>query len=105
MAREVVGLEALAALADATYGNVDPAPRLGTEQPLEIDAQDGRYVLSLRVSGVATGAVQIERAGDALRVRLGRYRRTLPLPQYLVGLSPSFAHLENGRLVIVFEAT
>ncbi|MGI6379168.1 MAG: ArsA family ATPase [Anaerolineae bacterium] len=103
MNREVVGLEALAALADATYGSADPAPRLGTEQPLEIAARDGRYVLSLRVSGVATGAVQIERAGDALRVRLGRYRRTLPLPQYLVGLSPSFARLENGRLVIVFE--
>ena len=69
----------------------------------EIHAEDGRYVLSLRVPGVTASGVQIDRAGDALQVRLGRFRRTLPLPQYLVGLSPSWAQLEGQRLVIVFE--
>lgn len=103
VAREVIGLEALAALPDATYGERDPSLRLGREQPLETHAEDGRYVLSLRVPGVSAGGVQIERAGDALRVRLGRYRRTLPLPQYLVGLSPPWAQLDGQRLVIVFE--
>jgi len=103
MPREVVGLEALAKLADATYVDTDPSLRLGREQPLEIHAQDGRYVLSLRVPGVTASDVQIDRAGDALQVRLGHFRRTLPLPQYLVGLSPSWAQLEDQRLVIVFE--
>jgi len=103
MPREVVGLEALAKLADATYVDTDPSLRLGREQPLEIHAQDGRYVLSLRVPGVTASDVQIDRAGDALQVRLGHFRRTLPLPQYLVGLSPSWAQLEGQRLVIVFE--
>ncbi len=103
MPREVVGLDALRELAEATYADKDPFGRLGYEQPLEIHAEDGRYVLSLRVPGVTASGVQIDRAGDALQVRLGRFRRTLPLPQYLVGLSPSWAQLEGQRLVIVFE--
>jgi len=103
MPREVVGLDALRELAEATYADTDPFGRLGYEQPLEIHAEDGRYVLSLRVPGVTASGVQIDRAGDALQVRLGRFRRTLPLPQYLVGLSPSWAQLEGQRLVIVFE--
>jgi arsenite-transporting ATPase len=102
-AQEVVGLANLSELARALYGDTDPLPPLSQEQPLEFSVVDGRYVLRLRLVGVKAADVALERRGDELLVELGNYRRSLTLPQYLVGLQPTWARLEGEQLVIVFE--
>lgn len=103
MRREVVGVEALEALATAIYGEADPVPPLADEQPLRFYVEGERYILALRVTGVPGGTVELERQGDELRVRLGRFRRTLALPQYLAGLDPAWAQVEGEYLKVAFE--
>jgi arsenite-transporting ATPase len=101
--REVMGKPALERLAADLYGERDPVPPLSQEQPLEFHARDGRYTLSLRLSGVQGGAIGLEKQGDELRVQLGSYRRVIALPSYVVGMQPTWAHIEGERLVVVFE--
>jgi arsenite-transporting ATPase len=103
MRQAVVGLDALNDLGAQLYGGADPVPRLSAEQPLRFYLENGRYVLALRVAGVAAGTVDLEKRGDELRVRLGSFRRVLALPQYLAGLQPAWARLEGQDLLIAFE--
>ena len=102
--QEVLGVDALGALARLLYGTLDPLPPLAQEQPVSYALENGRYILSLRVMGVAAGQVELQKQGDELQVRLGTFRRTLTLPQYLAGQQPSWANLEGEYLRVAFEA-
>jgi arsenite/tail-anchored protein-transporting ATPase len=105
MRREVVGIDELERLSRQLYGDRDPIPPLSHEQPLRFYMDGQRYILALRVVGVAGGAVDLEKRGDELYVKLGHFRRTLVLPQYLVGLQPTWAQVEGDFLKIAFEET
>lgn len=102
--QEVLGSEALGTLARQLYGALDPLPPLAQEQPVSYALENGRYILSLRVMGVAAGQVELQKQGDELQVRLGTFRRTLTLPQYLAGQQPSWANLEGEYLKVAFDA-
>ncbi|MCE5260250.1 MAG: ArsA family ATPase [Chloroflexi bacterium] len=101
--REVLGSAQLLALAEALYGDIDPLPPLAEEQPVSYSLEQGRYTLMLRVSGITSGEVELNRQGDELQVRLSNYRRTLTLPQYLAGLQPTFAEVNGEHLRVIFE--
>lgn len=103
MPREVVGLADLENLAQQLYGDCDPVPPLSHEQPLRFYVNGKHYILALRVAGVEGGSVELEKRGDELRVKLGRFRRSLVLPQYLAGLQPAWAQVEGEYLKIAFE--
>lgn len=103
MRHEVVGLSELDALSRQLYGDRDPTERFSTEQPLRFYMDGKRYMLALRVTGITGGAVELEKQGDELRVKLGHFRRSLALPQYLVGLQPAWAQVEGDYLKIAFE--
>jgi arsenite-transporting ATPase len=103
MRQEVVGVAALTALSTALYGERDPVAPLSTEQPLRFGLEGKTYIMSLRVTGVSGGAVDLEKQGDELRVRLGHFRRVLMLPQYLAGLRPAWARVDGEYLRIAFE--
>jgi arsenite/tail-anchored protein-transporting ATPase len=102
--QEVLGAESLGMLAKQIYGSLDPLPPLAQEQPVNYVLENGRYILSLRVMGVAAGQVELQKQGDELQIRLGTFRRTLTLPQYLAGTQPSWANLEGEYLKVTFEA-
>ena len=103
MRREVVGLQDLEGLARQLYADRDPIPHFSNEQPLRFYVDGKRYVLALRVTGVEGGSVELEKQGDELRIKLGRFRRSLVLPQYLAGLQPAWAQVEGDYLKIAFE--
>ncbi len=103
MRREVVGLKDLEGLARQLYADRDPIPPFSNEQPLRFYVDGKRYVLALRVTGVEGGSVELEKQGDELRIKLGRFRRSLVLPQYLAGLQPAWAQVEGDYLKIAFE--
>jgi len=103
MSHEVVGVEELNRLSEQLYGDLDPTLPLSSEQPLRFYMDGSRYMLALRVTGVAGGAIDLEKQGDELRIRLEHFRRTLALPQYLVGLQPTWAQVEGDYLKIAFE--
>lgn len=103
MRQEIVGLPALDELARNVYGDADPTQRLSEEQPLRFFMEEGQYILALRVTGVASGSIDMEKQGDELRIRLGSFRRSLVLPQYVAGLRPAWAQVEGNYLKVAFE--
>ncbi len=103
MRREVVGIEALSNLAHELYAEVDPVETLSEEQPLRFFMENGQYMLALRLAGVSAGTIDMEKDGDQLHVRLGRFRRTLVLPQVLAGLDPVWARIEGPELQVAFS--
>jgi len=100
--REIVGPEALLALGESIYDGRDPADRLSEEKLLQIHAEKDGYLLQMRVVGVPTGAVQVERRGSDLYVQLGTLRRSVPLPQMLMTYAPSWARVSGGYLLVAF---
>lgn len=101
--QEVNGLEQLAELAETIYGERDPLPRLSEAQPVRFDFNGGKYTMSLRLVGVQGRQIDLEKRGDELSVHIGKYQRSIVLPQYVAGLNPTSASLDGGWLKVVFQ--
>jgi arsenite-transporting ATPase len=101
--QEVTGLDQLQGLAEAIYGEKDPVPRLSDAQPVKFDYNDGRYTMSLRLAGVQGRQIDLEKRGDELSVHIGKYQRSIILPQYVAGLQPTSASLDGGWLKVIFQ--
>jgi len=103
MRSEVVGIRALARLGEELYKGLDPVQRLSAEAPLRFYTEGDRHMLALRVVGVSGQGAELEKHADELSIRLGNYRRTIPLPQYLASMHPIWAQIEGDWLRIAFE--
>lgn len=101
--QEVTGIDQLEELAQAIYGTTNPIKRLSEVQPLRFDLSDGKYMLSVRLAGVHGKEIDLEQRGDELRVQIGKFQRSIILPQYVAGLQPTSASLDGGWLKVVFE--
>ncbi len=101
---EVVGMKALEEIGHHLYGGSDPARLLFEGKPMSIERQDGSYVLTLELPFIAKGDVSLMRSGDELVVTIGNLRRSILLPQVLLGRELKGAKLDTGRLHIRFEA-
>ncbi|HTN70979.1 MAG TPA: TRC40/GET3/ArsA family transport-energizing ATPase [Methylomirabilota bacterium] len=101
--QEVTGLGQLQELAQTIYGEKDPVQRLSDVQPVQFDLSKGKYTLSLHVAGVHGKEIDLEKRGDELSVHIGKYQRSIILPQYVAGLQPTSANLDGGWLKVVFE--
>jgi arsenite-transporting ATPase len=101
--QEVTGLGQLQELAQTIYGDKDPVQRLSAVQPVQFDLSKGKYTLSLHVAGVHGKEIDLEKRGDELSVHIGKYQRSIILPQYVAGLQPTSASLDRGWLKVVFE--
>ena len=100
--REVVGEEMLARMAQAIYGEEDPARRFATSNPQRIDKEGPDYVLSLKVPFVDKSAVDLSRHNGDLYVTVGNYRREITLPRVLARREPAGASIEDGELRVRF---
>jgi len=101
---EVVGAEALEEIGRYLYGDEDPTRPLFEGKPMSIERQDGSYVLTLQLPFVTKGDVSLMRSGDELIVTIGNLRRSILLPQVLLGRELKGAKLDTGRLYIRFES-
>jgi arsenite-transporting ATPase len=101
--QEVSGIDQLRQLADSLYGDKDPVQRFSDAPPLHFDLRNGKYILTVPLVGVQGKDIDLEKGGDELHVKVGKYQRSIVLPQYVVGLQPTSASLGGGCLRIVFE--
>jgi arsenite-transporting ATPase len=99
---EVVGEKMLARMAQAIYGNEDPASHFATSNPQHIDKDGTDYVLSLKVPFVDRSAVDLSRHNGELFVTVGNYRREISLPRVLARRETSGATIEEGELRVRF---
>jgi len=99
---EVVGPKMLATMAQAIYGEEDPAQRFATSNPQRIDKDGTDYVLSLKVPFVDRSAVDLSRHNGELFVTVGNYRREISLPRVLARRETAGASIDNGELRVRF---
>jgi len=100
---EVIGMKALEEIGRLLHNKDDPTRLLFEGKPMSIDQDNGGYVLTLGLPFIAKGDVSLLRSGDELIVTIGNQRRSILLPQVLLGREVKGAKLDTGRLRIRFE--
>lgn len=85
---EMGGLEGLRKLADALYGDSNPAERMGDGKTHRIEkVEDGengtKYMMIVPLGFAEKGDVDMYRARDEITLRVGPYRRNIILPNVL----------------------
>jgi len=99
---EMVGVEDLARLGEAIYGDDDPTERFYHEKPLAFSKNNGQYLVTLRTPFVTKEDVEVSKSGEELIVRIGNFKRHVLLPRSMVGRDPSGAKLDGDKLVVTF---
>ena len=100
--REVGGEEMLLRMAEAIYGEDDPARHFAVSNPQRIDKDGADYVLALKVPFVDKSAVDLSRHDGELFVTVGNYRREITLPRVLARRETAGATIEDGELRVRF---
>ncbi len=102
--REVVGLDALHALAQEIYGQEDPAQVFFQGRSQEIVEEGDDLVLVLPLPHVELEKVRLTKRGDELFITVGNFKRELLLPGVLAQRPASDATFVDGVLRIRFPA-
>jgi arsenite/tail-anchored protein-transporting ATPase len=99
---EVVGERMLLRMAQAIYGERDPADRYyrGTSQ--RVQKVGSEYVLALKVPFAERGDITLARQDGELFVTIGNYRREISLPRVLASRDTVGAAIEDGELRVRF---
>ncbi len=99
---EVVGLDALAEMAESIFGDRDPAEIYYHSVPQRITKKGQEYELLLHLPFVSKDQVELSVRDDELFVTVGPYKREITLPKTLRGRVTRGARLEEGMLRITF---
>ncbi|MFZ5815272.1 MAG: ArsA family ATPase [Bacillota bacterium] len=102
METEVVGLPMLERVAEAAFGERDPAGILYTGQVEELRPEGGGYLFELAVPFVPKEQINLTQRGDELTVSVGWYKRKVVLPRMLTGRPILGARFTEDRLAIRF---
>ena len=102
---EPIGADALAAVADACYGDLDPVAVLHDDPGTTVAASDDGWVLRMALPFASRDEVDLARRGADLHVRAGTAHRTVPLPARLRRCTVTGAAMRDGVLEIRFADT
>ena len=100
---EVLGYKQLKQMADRLYAGRDPLDRFYTEEPYRLLKTDGVYHLRLKVPFVEKTDVDLNTLPEELILRIGTYKRHIPLPRPVAAAKTVKARLEGDTLNITFE--
>ncbi|MGB0619468.1 MAG: ArsA family ATPase [Myxococcota bacterium] len=101
-AREVIGVEALTRFGRELFDGVDPAERLHRGRPLRIRRAGGRTRLEIDLPGIAKEEIEVLVRGADLHLRVRDGRRSIHLPDSLVGRTVERVRLREPTLEISF---
>jgi arsenite-transporting ATPase len=96
--REMYGLEALAALAEDVFEDEDPLRVFFRGAAHEIVKSNGGYEVVLNLPLVEKKSVDLWKRGTELLIRIGGYKRSVLLPDSMVGLRAAGAKVEGDKL-------
>lgn len=102
-ASEPVGEQALREVADALYGDGDPAALAPARELLRVDADGSDFVLAMHLPLAVKSAVDVARAGDDLILTVGGHRRVLTLPSVLRRCSVVGGDFDGTELTVRFR--
>jgi arsenite/tail-anchored protein-transporting ATPase len=101
--QEIVGPASLEKLGGSVYRGRDPTRLFFSQKPLQIEKENGRYVLSLHLPFVEKGNLDLAQKGEELFIRVGSLKRNILLPRILLNHSVRGARFVEERLRITFQ--
>ena len=102
---EIVGVARLDELADAVFGDDDPAQTFYHAVPQRVRKVNGQYELILQLPFVSREQVDVTHGDGEIFVTVGPYKREISLPRVLNGRRVSKARLEEGALRLTFSGS
>jgi arsenite-transporting ATPase len=100
--KEVIGTQALEALAFDLFGEDDPAARFASGRPIRIRRGGGRTRMEIDLPGMAKEEVEVFAKGSDLYLRVRDGRRSISLPESLIGRPIEKVRLRESVLEIIF---
>ncbi|MBI2861599.1 MAG: ArsA family ATPase [Chloroflexi bacterium] len=104
MPQEVVGVDALRALAQEVFVDVRPEEVLFTGEAHKIERVGDAFILSIPLPFTSKENLHLLRRKDELTVQAGAHRRNIILPYALIDLPTDGAKFEGDTLKIRFPA-
>lgn len=102
--QEMGGLPLLRQMADALFGQRDPAEHLFEGETHRLESVEGGYLLRIPLPLVDKTEIDLYRSQDEITLAVGAYRRNIALPRVLWPLEVASAKLEEGVLSVRFVA-
>lgn len=103
VAREVIKTEQLFALSQEIFNGHVPSEVLYKDDKTQtLEKVDGKYVLRLHMPNVEITKLNVNIKGDELLVDINNFRKSIVLPNILVGRKTEGADFEEGHLNITF---
>jgi len=100
---EVINADRLHELSKEMFGDLNPAEVLYTNDRTQtLEKVDGKYVLSLYLPNVEVTKLNVNIKGDELLVDINNFRKSIILPNVLVGRKTEGADFAEGNLNITF---
>ncbi len=99
---EMVGVPRLQEITKALYGEGDPTQFYLQEPPFAFTKAEEVYTLHLDLPFVHKEEIAISRQDDEVVIRVGTFKRHVPLPRVLTRLNTTSAKMEGKRLTIQF---
>ncbi len=99
---ELIGVDALRALARDVYGDCDPADFFTRARPIRLQKRAGKSVLEIDLPDASKEEIDVAVRGEELLVRLRDARRRIALPASLAGRELASVRLVKGVLQVVF---
>ncbi|HYI21469.1 MAG TPA: ArsA family ATPase [Candidatus Limnocylindrales bacterium] len=100
--KELVGIERLAELGNALFGDIEPHEFQYRGRPYSVAREDGGYTLSVELPFASRDEVSLSRSGDELILQVGAWRRNLVLPRLLLDAPTLGAKMEDRVLKVRF---
>jgi arsenite-transporting ATPase len=103
-AHEPLGIEQLAALAQAIFGDADPTQVFYRGPVQEVLQQGDTYILRLPLPHVELDKVVMTKKGDEMIIEIGNFKRDITLPAVLANQEATVARFVDKALEIHFAA-
>ncbi|MFP4035906.1 MAG: ArsA family ATPase [Desulfobacteraceae bacterium] len=100
---EILGAESLISLAEQIYWERDPLTRFFVGEPYSFSKADGRYQLRIKLPFVQKEDVRLNKIADELIIRIGGFKRHVPLPRQVAAARSASARLDGADLSVEFE--
>ena len=100
---EVVGINDLERFGKEIYGKKNPLAVSKVIKPFSFKKIKDKYKLSIVLPFVDKKDIDLSKSGDELIVRIGSFKRFIPLPRYCKNMSVSNAKLKDKELTIFFN--
>ena len=100
---EIIGYRHLEELADKIYGPRNPLERFFKEEPYRFIKSNNGYHLKLKLPFASKKDIELNKRYDELVIRIGGFKRHIPLPRQVALLDAVRAKLDEEYLNVFFK--